>query len=299
MSQRAPLDWLLLVYLAVAWGLSFFLIAVALDDLPPLTLVALRLTSGCFALLLVMFAMRLSLPRARLWWGRFTVLAVLGNVIPFTLISWAEQSISSSLAGTLMALMPLMVLLMAPFFLPSEPLTLAKALGVLLGFIGVMILLGGGGAADQHTGVMLAQFAVILAALFYTMTSIYTKRLPPQPVIVLGAGTLIMGTVVIWPLALWWEQPWTLQAQPRSLLAVLVLGVFASGLANWVYFAIIDRQGPGFLSMINYLIPVVAYVAGVWLLAEPVLRMHLFALGLILLGIALAQLRLRRQIQAT
>lgn len=291
MTQRAPIDWLLLIYLAVAWGLSFFLIAVALDDLPPLTLVALRLSSGCCTLLLMVFVLRLRLPATWAWWGRFTVLAVLGNVIPFALITWAEQTISSSLAGTLMALMPLMVLLIAPFFLASEPLTLAKLLGVLLGLMGVMILLGGGGVTQQQPGVLVAQFAVILAALFYTITSIYTKRLPAQPVIVLGAGTLIMGTVIIWPLALWLEQPWTLQPQAPALLSVLALGVFASGLANWVYFAIIQRQGPGFLSMINYMIPVVAYLAGVWFLAEPVLRNHLLALGLILLGIALAQMR--------
>jgi drug/metabolite transporter (DMT)-like permease len=253
--------------------------------------VALRLTSGCVALLTIMLALRLSLPRNWVWWGRFAVLAVLGNVIPFSLISWAEQSISSSLAGTLMALMPLMVLLIAPFFLTTEPLTLAKVLGVTLGLLGVMILLGGGGLTSHHPAALWAQGAVILAALFYTLTSIYTKRLPPQPVIVMGAGTLIMGTVIIWPLALWWEQPWTLQPSSEAIMAVLALGVFASGLANWVYFAIIHRQGPGFLSMINYMIPVIAYLVGVMLLAEPVLRLHLLALGLVLLGIALAQMR--------
>jgi drug/metabolite transporter (DMT)-like permease len=292
--HREPLDWLLLTYLAVAWGLSFFLIAVALNDFPPLTLVALRLSSGCLALVIIMTALRLKLPHERAWWGRFTLLAVLGNVIPFTLITWAEQTISSSLAGTLMALMPLMVLLIAPFFLKTEPLTLVKLLGVMLGFIGVVILLGGGGVSNQSSAALMAQFAVIVAALFYTITSIYTKRLPPQPVIVLGAGTLIMGTLMIWPMALWWDQPWTLRPSSGSVIAVLALGVFASGLANWVYFAIIHRQGPGFLSMINYMIPVIAYLAGVWLLAEPVLRSHLLALGLVLLGIALAQIRRSR-----
>jgi drug/metabolite transporter (DMT)-like permease len=238
-----------------------------------------------------MLALRLSLPRAWIWWGRFTLLAVLGNVIPFSLITWAEQTISSSLAGTLMALMPLMVLLIAPFFLKTEPLTLAKLMGVLLGLVGVMILLGGGGVSTQSPAALMAQGAVITAALFYTLTSIYTKRLPPQPVIVLGAGTLIMGTLIIWPLALWVEQPWTLRPSSGAIMAVIALGVFASGLANWVYFAIIHRQGPGFLSMINYMIPVIAYLAGVALLAEPVLRLHLIALGLVLLGIAMAQIR--------
>lgn len=297
--HREPLDWLLLVYLAVAWGLSFFLIAVALNDFPPFTLVALRLSSGCLALWMIMVGLRLKLPRQWAWWGRFAILAVLGNVIPFSLITWAEQTISSSLAGTLMALMPLMVLLIAPFFLSTEPFTLPKLLGVLLGLLGVIILLGGGGVDEPDPGVFLAQMAVILAALFYTITSIYTKRLPPQPVIVMGAGTLMMGTLMIWPLALWWEQPWTLKPSANAVLAVLALGVFASGLANWVYFAIIHRQGPGFLSMINYMIPVIAYLAGVLLLAEPVLRLHLLALGLVLMGIALAQMRRRHRRYAT
>lgn len=294
--HREPLDWMLLVYLAVAWGLSFFLIAVALNDLPPLTLVALRLSTGCLALLLIMIGLRLKLPRQWSWWGRFTLLALLGNVIPFSLITWAEQTISSSLAGTLMALMPLMVLLIAPFFLTTEPFTMPKLLGVVLGLLGVTLLLGGARDFGPDNRILMAQFAVILAALFYAITSIFTKRLPPQPVIVMGAGTLIMGTVLIWPLAIWLEQPWTLRPNFNAILAVMALGVFASGLANWVYFAIIHRQGPGFLSMINYMIPVIAYLAGVLLLAEPILRLHLLALGLVLLGIALAQIKHKKRL---
>ncbi|MCH8550764.1 MAG: DMT family transporter [Natronospirillum sp.] len=294
MNSRTPVDWALLLYLSLAWGLAFMLIALALPSFPPLTLVASRLTLGAVTLFAIMVALRLTLPRDIAWWGRFAVLALLGNVIPFTLISWGELYISSSLAGILMALMPINVMILAHFFIATEPMTPRKIIGFTLGFVGVLVLVGTEALSGLGGDAFWAQLAVIVATVFYAVTSIYTKRLPAISVLVAGTGTLIAGSVMLWPVALLVDQPWTLDFRWQPVMAVVMLGVFSSGLANWVYFTIVQRQGPSFLSMINYIIPVIAFVAGVGLLSESASADRLIALVAILLGIAISQRRPRR-----
>ncbi len=290
-TARSPVDWILLLYLSLAWGLAFMLIALALPSFPPLTLVALRLSFGAVTLYVIMRWMGLRLPRERGWWLRFGTLALLGNVIPFSLIAWGELYISSSLAGILMALMPITVMILAHFFIASEPMTGRKIAGFVLGFLGVSVLVGAESLTNLGGEAVWAQLAIIAATGFYAVTSIYTKRLPPLSVLVAGTGTLIAGCLMLWPVALVVDQPWTLDVQWVPVVAVLLLGVFSSGLANWVYFTIIKRQGPSFLSMINYIIPVIAFVAGVGFLSEAATLDRYIALAMILSGIAISQKR--------
>lgn len=289
---RTALDWMLLLYLSLAWGLAFLLIALALPSFPPLTLVAVRLSLGALTLYIIMRAAGLRLPTDKRWWRRFAALAVLGNVIPFSLISWGELYISSSLAGILMALMPINVMIMAHFFLASEPMSVRKVIGFVLGFIGVLILVGTEALANLGGDAFWAQMAVIAATLFYAVNSIYTKRLPKLPVLVAGTGTLVAGSLMLWPVALLVDHPWTLTIHWLPLGSVIMLGIFSSGLANWVYFTIVQRQGPSFLSMINYIIPVIAFIAGVSLLSEQATADRYLALAIILLGIAISQRRI-------
>ena len=292
LPTRTALDWVLLLYLSLAWGLAFLLIALALPSFPPLTLVAMRLSLGALTLYIIMRAAGLRLPNNRDWWQRFAALAVLGNVIPFSLISWGELYISSSLAGILMALMPINVMVLAHFFLASEPMSMRKVIGFVMGFIGVLVLVGAEALANLGGDAFWAQMAVIAATLFYAVNSIYTKRLPKLPVLVAGTGTLVAGSLMLWPVALLVDHPWTLDINWLPLGAVIILGVFSSGLANWVYFTIVQRQGPSFLSMINYIIPVIAFVAGVSFLGEGATADHYVALVMILLGIAISQRRI-------
>lgn len=292
LPTRTALDWVLLLYLSLAWGLAFLLIALALPSFPPLTLVAVRLSLGALTLYIIMRATGLRLPNNRDWWQRFAALAVLGNVIPFSLISWGELYISSSLAGILMALMPINVMVLAHFFLASEPMSVRKVIGFVLGFIGVLVLVGAEALANLGGDAFWAQMAVIAATLFYAVNSIYTKRLPKLPVLVAGTGTLVAGSLMLWPVALLVDHPWTLDINWLPLGAVIILGIFSSGLANWVYFTIVQRQGPSFLSMINYIIPVIAFVAGVSFLGEGATADRYVALVMILLGIAISQRRI-------
>ncbi|MYL24339.1 EamA family transporter [Halomonas alkaliantarctica] len=288
LPTRTPLDWALLLYLSLAWGLAFMLIALTLPSFP---LVALRLSLGALTLYIIMRAAGLRLPINKDWWQRFASLALLGNVVPFSLISWGELYVSSSLAGILMALMPINVMILAHFFIANEPMSMRKAIGFILGFLGVLILLGTEALANLGGDAFWAQIAIIGATVCYSVNSIYTKRLPKLSVLVAGTGTLVAGSLMLWPVALVVDRPWTQEIHWFPLGAVVILGVFSSGLANWVYFTIVQRQGPSFLSMINYIIPVIAFAAGATFLGEAITADRYVALGMILLGIAISQRR--------
>ncbi|WP_075880783.1 DMT family transporter [Vreelandella massiliensis] len=292
LPTRTPLDWALLLYLSLAWGLAFMLIALALPSFPPLTLVAVRLSLGALTLYIIMRAAGLRLPSNKGWWQRFASLALLGNVVPFSLISWGELYVSSSLAGILMALMPINVMILAHFFIANEPMSVRKATGFILGFLGVLLLIGSEALSNLGGDAFWAQLAIVTATICYSVNSIYTKRLPKLSVLVAGTGTLVAGSMMLWPVALMVDRPWTLEINWLPLVAMVILGVFSSGLANWVYFTIVQRQGPSFLSIINYIIPVIAFAAGVTFLGEAVTADRYVALAMILLGIAISQRRL-------
>ncbi|MEX0584854.1 MAG: mannose-6-phosphate isomerase, class I, partial [Natronospirillum sp.] len=285
------LDWALLLYLSIAWGMSFMLIALSLASFPPVTLVWLRLTMGAAVLYGVMRFKGLRLPREWAWWRNFALLSVMGNLLPFTLIAWGELHVSSSLAGILMALMPISVMVLAHFFISAEPITLRKFTGFSLGFVGVLVLVGAEALDGLGGNTLLAQLAIVLSTFCYAINSILSKRLPPIHVLVVATGTLITGSVLLLPVSMAVDHPWTLDIQPTASLAVATLGLFATGLATWVYFTIISLRGPSFLSMINYIIPVIAFAAGVWLLNEAASWDKFVALAAIMAGIAISQRR--------
>jgi len=291
MQQPAPRHWLMLATLSLFWGLAFYQIAVALRGFPPLTVVWLRLAFGAFTVYLIMRWQGGKLPTEWQWWSRFGLLSLCGNLLPFSLISWAETTISSGQAGLLMALMPISTLILAHFFVEQETLTGRRALGVGLGFVGVAVLVGADTLLRLGGPALIAQLAVVAATLAYAINAVYTKRLPPFNTLVVSSGSLIAGSLMLLPLVMAVDRPWELEPNIDAWAASIALGVFATGLATWIYFKVVSDCGPGFLSIINYLIPVIAFASGVAFLGEPA-RVHQF-LGIMVIfaGIALSQPR--------
>lgn len=283
--------WLLLILLSLAWGFAFFLIAVALESFPPLTIVNIRLGVGALTLFLVMRWQGHRLPREFAWWWRFAVLSTIGNLIPFSLITWAETEISSSQAGLLMALMPISTLVLSHFFVHEDSLTPRRLCGVMLGFGGVLVLIGGKALTGIGGGALLAQLAVIGATLSYASNAVYSKRLPPVNTIVVATGSLGIGTLLLLPFSFYLEQAYWAVPACNALAATLTLGVVSTGLATWIYFRLISDCGPLFLSIINYIIPAIAFAAGVAFLGERAQLSQFAGLLLILAGIALTQNR--------
>ena len=296
---KAPrtIHWVLIAILAIVWGFAFYLIAIALRSFPPLTLVALRLIFGACTLIVVMRIKGLSLPREPLWWGYFSLLALLGNLLPFSLIAWAETSIPSSQAGLIMALMPITTMVLAHYFVAHERLTAMRAAGVSLGFIGVVVLMGAQILEGIGGGSLWPQLACVLATVSYAVNAVYIKRIPKINGLVAGVGSLIAGSFIMAPVALVVDQPWTLEVSMTSWLATLALGGVATGLATWIYFSIVNECGPNFLSIINYIIPAISFAAGVILLSEPASLAQFAGLMLICMGIAISQPRKRSKLR--
>ena len=264
--------WALLGYLVFFWGFAFGLIAVALEAFHPVAVVWSRLTLGALVMLLVLRLQRGRIPLSGRWPLRMVLLSVTGNVVPFTLIAWAEQRVASGEVGLLMALMPIAILVMGHYFLEHERMTTLRLVGVAMGFGGVILLMGDTVFAGSEQERLWGQVAAVTATMCYAINGIYTKRLPGFDPVAITAGSLVAGSLILLAPALWlqeWSDP---SLNPTAWGALLVLGVFSTGVATWVYFVVVSEVGPGFLSTINYLIPALAFIVGVLLLKEPVWR---------------------------
>ena len=283
--------WVLLFYLVIFWGFAFGLIAVALDYFHPVALVWARLALGALVMWCVFWLRGLALPADPSALTHMTVLAVTGNVLPFVLIAWSEQYVASGEVGLLMALMPITTLVMGHYLLTHEKFTRTRLLGVVLGLVGVFLLMGEEWWLSESEMKLWGQLAALLATVCYAANGVYAKRIPAKDPVVLSAGSLSIGSLLLFLPMLWfqdWRDP---SAAVNAWLALLVLGTLATGVATWVYFVVVGEVGPGFLSTINYLIPGVAFLVGITVLSEPAAWPQFVALFLILGGVWLIQPR--------
>lgn len=292
MSQPIYKHWALLGYLILVWGFAFALIAVALESFHPVFIVWCRLWMGAVVVWGVWRWRGRAWSMGREWWPRLTLLSFTGNIIPFSLIAWAEQSVPSAEVGILMALMPIATLLLAHWLLEHEPLTWRRSVGVVMGFVGVGLLVGDDLLSRGASGQWPGQLATLLATVSYAFNGVYAKRIPSGHPVDLALGTLVVGSLLLAGPAVWLQLSGPGLAVTASAVGVLaILGVMATGVATWCYFVVVTERGPGFLSTINYLIPAVAFAAGTVLLGEPWGWEHLLALLFILVGVRLIQVR--------
>ncbi len=289
--MRHPVaHWVLLIALVAMWGSSFTLTRIAVTSLAPSVVVAGRLFIAAVLLGVIVVAMRRRFPPGRAIWGYFAVMSLVGNVIPFLLIAWGQQSIDSGLAGILMAVMPLTTLLLAHFFIPGEGMTVSRGAGFTLGFAGIVILIGpealtrieGSGEA------LLAQLAVLGGAVCYAVNTIIARRRPESDAWVTAGVVLGLSALLTAPLG-GMHLPLSGTLPVEALWAVLLLGLICTGAATVVYYQLVTVAGPTFLSLINYLIPLWAVAMGIAFLGERPDWNAVVALVLILGGIALSQ----------
>jgi drug/metabolite transporter (DMT)-like permease len=295
-------DYLLLLTLAAIWGSAFAFIKVAVESLPPLSVAAGRITLAAVVLSIIAWLRglgkrpRLSLAAAP--WGVFLAMGVLGNSLPFFLIGWGEVRIDSALAAILMAVMPLSTLLLAHLFTADEPLTARKLAGIVVGFAGLVVLVGPGVLAGLG-GDVIRQLAVTGGAFCYALAAVIARRASGLPPDLVAAGVMVAATLVIAPLSLALDRPWTLDPSAQSVVAVVVLGLIATALATLIYFRIIRACGAVFLSFINYLIPMFGVLFGVVFMSETFTAQAFAGLALILAGIAVATFRRPARRRAT
>jgi drug/metabolite transporter (DMT)-like permease len=296
-GRRPLLHWVLLLALVAMWGSSFMLTKVAVSALSPSSVVAGRVAIATVILGIAMVFVGRRLPRWGRHWVFFIAMAVMGNCLPFWLISWGQRGIDSGLAGILMAVMPLATLVLAHVFVEGERLTPARAAGFATGFAGVVVLIGPEAVmevagAGSH---LLSELAVLGGALCYAVATIIARRRPDGDALVAATGVAIAASAIMAPMAMASAAaaggPLVSPIPAASLAAVAILGVVSTALATVVYFKLIALAGPSFLSLINYLIPLWAVLVGMAVLDERPDWTALAALALVLLGIALSELK--------
>jgi len=293
MNYKGLKDWALLLALVAMWGSSFMFNKLGVATVPPATVVAGRLVVGAAILVAVVYALGLKLPKPGRAWLPYTALALVGNAVPFYLITWGQKIVDSALAGILMAAMPLVTLVLAHYLVYGERMTRNRVLGFLLGFSGIVLLMGPAALTGAGGSVLqiVSQLAVLSGALCYAANSVMARLMVKGDVLVASAATLAVAAAVMLPLALAFDRPWTLAPSFSSAAAVVWLGIGPTAIATLCYFRLIGSAGPTFMSLVNYLNPVVAVFLGVTLMSEHPGAEAYTALALILAGIALSRLR--------
>ncbi|MGB5831794.1 MAG: DMT family transporter [Thiohalocapsa sp.] len=289
--RRELTDWLSLFALTATWGSSFLFTKIATGALPMGTIVMARLGIATLILVPLMFGLSRPLPTGRRLWLFFLLIALVGNLLPFLLITWGQGAIDSGLAGILMAVMPLATLALAHFLVPGERLTPYRIVGFLLGFAGVLVLIGPQAllAIGGDEGPLLPMLAVLGGALCYGVSAILARLRPASDALSTAAAVTALAALMSLPTGIGAGPVNTLTFSPGVAGAVLFLGFFSTALALVVYFRLIQSAGPAFTSQLNYLIPLWAVGIGVLFLGEQPTLAHLCSLGLILGGILLAR----------
>lgn len=262
-----PQHWFVFIFLGAVWSASFLWIKIAIAELGPFTVVAYRLLFGLVFTGGIVFLRRLQWPRNLKEWMPFFIIGLTNMSIPFFLVAWSELHIDSAVASILNATVPLFTLLIAHFFLHDDRITLQKFVGLLIGFGGVVVLLSKDLGASQNS--ILGQIAVILASLFYAISSVYARRNTLHVGgIVRGTSPLVSAAAVSWIAAFAVESPITVPTLSLTWVALLWLGVLSSGLAFIMVFYLIHEIGPTRTSMVTYLFPVGGVILGVIFLNE-------------------------------
>jgi drug/metabolite transporter (DMT)-like permease len=287
-------EWAILGTLAFVWGAAFFLGKVALRDVGPLTIVLSRTAIGALVLNALVLAGGQRLPRTWAAWGPFVLMGVLNNLLPFSLIFWGEIQIDSGLAGILNASAPLFSALLAHYATRQETLTPRRLAGVAIGFVGVGVMVGYSALQGLSRNV-LAELAVLAAALCYAVAGIYGRRFKDTPPLVAAAGQVTATAVMALPVTLLIEHPWTRPAPGLpTWLALAALGLFCTALSYALYFNLLPRAGVTNVLLGAYLSPIVAILLGAAVLGERVGWRQVGGMLVIFLGISILDGRVLR-----
>lgn len=286
-------EWLMLLTLSLLWGGSFFFIGVAVLELKPLMIVALRLGIAASVLWGIVFSMKL-FPVVNLkLLGVFLCMGILNNVIPFVLIVWGQTQIASGLASILNAATPIFTVVVAGLMLNDERATPLKLLGVIIGFLGVVIILGMPNSNDDNS--FLAQLAIVAAALSYALAGVYGRRFKAMSIypMITAAGQVTASFFVIFPICMLVDNGAELDSISIEVWgAIAGLSVLSTAMAYVLYFKILASSGATNLLLVTLLIPVSAILLGWLFLDEKLVMEHFVGMGLIALGLSVVDGRI-------
>jgi drug/metabolite transporter (DMT)-like permease len=291
-QRMGTTDWAMLLLLSFLWGGSFFLIGVLVAELPPLTIVTIRVGVAALTLWAVLLVGGYDIPKTFKLWRAFFMLGLLNNVIPFTFIVWGQNHIGAGLASIMNATTPLFTILIAGTFLVDENITPQKVAGVVLGLIGVSVLIGAESLAGIGLDISLqtlAQLAIMGAAISYGCASVFSRRFKALGVspFSTSVGQVTASTLIVLPITFVIERPDQL-ANPslQAWLSILCLGVFCTALGYTLFFKILSSSGATNVVLVTFLVPVTASFLGWLILNEQLHSSHFIGMAFIGLGLA-------------
>ncbi|HTX78084.1 MAG TPA: EamA family transporter [Longilinea sp.] len=280
MSTR---DWIKFIALSLIWGTSFLWIKIAVTEVGPFILVVFRTLFAALTILVFLLYRRIKMPGTWSWWRRFIFVGFFNVALPFVLISWSEQYVSSGMASLMNCTMPLWTAILASIFLVDESFTWIKGAGLLVGFAGVILLISDQ-IGDQISGVEISLGMLCLAAISYAISSVFIRRkiqgIPPETQ---SLGQMGSAFLMILPVAAIADPPLRFPHLAITWLALLWLGILGSGVATILFYSLINSVGPTRASLTSYVYTFVAVLLGVIFLNEP-LNWQLIVGGLMIIA---------------
>ncbi|MFL2806990.1 MAG: DMT family transporter [Paracoccaceae bacterium] len=276
------LDWAILGLAALLLGSTFVFMNIAVSEVHPFTVAATRAIVAapiCWALMIVFGA---KMPRSREEWIVFFWLGVLTAAIPFGTVAWGQQHIESGLAGILFGTSPIMSVILAPLFLKEERLTSRRLIGSIIGFIGIVILIGPSVLANA-TDQILGGLITLLAPISHTLGAIYARHHPKLAPPAMATGQMIFGSVILLPLAFYFENSLEIKVSGIAIGAMIWVGI-ATAFAMSLYFLAVKRVGAARVSLVPLFFPVVAVILGFIILKERLPVEAFLGLAFILTG---------------
>ncbi len=276
---------MVLLLLGAVWGSSFLCVSIALRDYPPASIAAIRITLAAVILLVIIRVRGLSLPKGRRDWLLLFVIGALNSSIPFSLISFAQQSISGGMSAMLISTAPFSALLIAHYYTHDDKISGNKVFGMFIGFAGVLVLVGADVLASRNDAVA-GQLMALLAALCYGSSSILIRKVSHINSLVSSASVLLITALYFMPLVAYFDRPWLIEPSIESFMALIYLGVVPTAIAYLLRFWLINRTGSVYVSQVAYLIPLFALAWG-WMFLQEIPDTTIWlAMVLILTGIA-------------
>ncbi|QQS36146.1 MAG: DMT family transporter [Ignavibacteriales bacterium] len=290
--------WIAFIVLGIIWSSSFMWIKIALEEIGPTTLVAFRVLFGFLFCAAIIFIQRTNWPAKFNEWWPLLFLGLINQAIPFFLISWGQQAIDSSVAAILDATVPLFTIVIAHFFLDDDKMTVFKVTGLLIGFIGVVILLSKD--VGESASSVMGQAAVVLASMFYAVSGIFIRRKTQNtPGYIRSGIPLLSATFIMWPFAFITESPIQFPQLEITWISLLFLGIVGSGFAFVLAYYLIHEIGPTKLSFVTYIFPLGGVILGVVFLNEQMTWQILLGGTLIVASLAVSNWRTTKSFAKT
>ena len=287
MRNPKTLDYLLLVTLALIWASAFFNIKIATYSFGPITIAFFRIFFGAIPVIILCLIKNIKIEAFSKDWLWFASIGFINLVIPFFLIAYGVQKVQSNLAAILMATTPLSATILAHCFTENEKFNWLKSVGILIGFFGVVFLFSDKILINEDN--IFYALSILLGSTFYVVGGVLTLRISNKRNENVTASILIWGSIIVLPVAMYFEQPWNLSPRLDSMIALLYLGVFPTGVAWLLRFNILKNNGLIFQSQVAYLIPIFGVILGFIFLNELITSKVIVSLSLVILGIYLVQ----------